>query len=115
MPSLGQYQRYISQGEIKIAKLKAELANAPNAKKKAEIKDLLNVTTEKVKEHKAAVKAAPKTAPSAKKAGKVVAKKTVAMKVVAKKAPAKKVVAKKVVAKKAVVKAPAKKAPAKKK
>ena len=81
MPSVGQYKRYISQGETKIAKLKDALANASGSKK-SEIKDLLNVTTAKVKEHKAALKSAPVGKSAVKTAGKT----SVAKKVVAKKA-----------------------------
>ena len=88
MPSVGQYKRYISQGEAKIAKLKVELTKVSGSKK-SEVKELLNLTTAKVKEHKAAIKSAP----VGKAASKPASKKSAVKKVVAKKAAAVKAVA----------------------
>jgi hypothetical protein len=77
MPSVGQYQRYISQGEAKVTKLKSNLSDMkgelkghkrgtkPFIKLKAKITsdtDLLKVTQVKLKDHKASLKIAVKEA-----------------------------------------------------
>ena len=80
MPSLGQYKRYIQQGEIKLSKLNSQLATA-QASKKSELKTEIKELSAKLKEHKANMKLASvsaknvpakKTAPASK--GKVAAK-----------------------------------------
>jgi hypothetical protein len=113
MPSVGQYQRYISQGETKVIKLKESLSGLradvktlkrgtkPFLKMKSKIDDqavLLKETQVKLKAHKSSLKEAerslkkstPKASASSPKAvKKAVAAKTV--KKVASKVPVKKV------------------------
>lgn len=61
MPSVGQYQRYIAQGESKLEKLNKQLLETKNATLASQTKSEIKELKAKLKEHKANLKEAKAT------------------------------------------------------